>query len=153
MGARCRGGGMADAMDSKPIDRKVMRVRLSPAALDSNKHDLVVRCGFIFTSLLSCGRSSVCIPTKTFGLTSLELPLGMGTYQTQVGEVSVCASHVTPVIQSLLPTSLMLAQNFSQIIRLGLLTEEPPLMLVSIRINFLLCLATLGITGQRIPRI
>ena len=27
-----RGGGMADAMDSKSIDRKVMRVRLSPAA-------------------------------------------------------------------------------------------------------------------------
>ena len=28
----CRGGGMADAMDSKSIDRKVVRVRLSPAA-------------------------------------------------------------------------------------------------------------------------
>ena len=27
-----RGGGMVDAMDSKSIDRKVMRVRLSPAA-------------------------------------------------------------------------------------------------------------------------
>ena len=29
---KCRGGGMADTMDSKSIEGNLMRVRLSPAA-------------------------------------------------------------------------------------------------------------------------
>ena len=40
-----RGGGMADAMDSKSIDRKVMRVRLSPAAPDRNCQIRLARFG------------------------------------------------------------------------------------------------------------
>ena len=42
-----RGGGMADAMDSKSIDRKVMRVRLSPAAPE-RKSQRVFLSGAIF---------------------------------------------------------------------------------------------------------
>lgn len=36
-GVSCRGGGMADALDSKSSDRKVMRVRLPPSAQNTLK--------------------------------------------------------------------------------------------------------------------
>ena len=45
--ARCRGGGMVDAIDSKSIDRKVVRVQVSPAAYDRDRtQEVACLCGW-----------------------------------------------------------------------------------------------------------